>query len=68
VIVEVPGATVVTTPEELPMLATLVLPLVHVPGPLPSLKVIPVPLQVYKKPVLLVIAGGTEFTVTGVTA
>jgi hypothetical protein len=61
VIVDVPPETPVTVPDDEPMVATLVVPLVHVPPGEMSVSVVDVPAQIEARPV---IAPGSGFTVT----
>ena len=62
--VDVPDDTAVTIPVEELMIATPVLPLVHVPPPA-SLKVVVKPAQTVAVPVM---ADGNGFTVTTIVA
>lgn len=60
-IVVVPGETPEASPDEDPIVATVVLLLLQVPPPVASLKVVVPPLQKLDAPT---IAAGTGFTVT----
>ena len=58
---DVPPATPVTIPDELPTVATVVVPLVHVPPPVTSFNVVVLPTHSENVPV---IGLGNVFTVT----
>lgn len=64
-IIEVPALTPVTMPVVEPMVATPVLPLVHMPPPVASVTVVVAPMHALNVPP---IAAGLAFTVTTVVA